>query len=340
MQTASDSNIDSTALHDTGYPAYASMENELKSAGNPFKLPPKAWWNVLERVAVKFGRDNLAVVAAGCSFFTLMALVPLLTSVVLLYGLLADATQAANHFELLFVIIPGDGATFLRDRMMEITQSSEPALSLGLAVSVFIAIWSSANAMRAVLNAMNIVYDETEDRSFLSLNLRIMGFTLLAILVLVFAQLLISVVPVLLSLFGFGSTFEATLTILRWPLLAFTFFAALFILYRRAPSRSLARWNWVVPGSLFATLAWLGASALFSLYISSFANFDAVYGSFGAIIVLLLWLHWTYLIVLVGAELNSELEREIICDTTTGEPAPLGERNAVVADTVAMRPDL
>lgn len=322
------------------YPNHARAENELQSAGNPFHLPVSAYWRVVKRVAGKFGSDNLTVVAAGCSFFTLLALLPLFTAIILLYGLIADATEAANLVQPLFAVIPGDAATFLRDRLMSIAESSEPALGIGLAISVFVAVWSSSNAMRAILNALNIVYDEKEKRSFISLNLRIFGFTFLAILVVVFAQLLLSVMPALLSLVGVEKGFETLLKVLRWPILAMVFMFAIFILYRRAPSRNLARWNWVLPGAAFATFAWLSASALFSIYVSNFANFDAVYGSFGAVIVLLLWMHWTFLIILIGAEFNSELEREVIRDTTTGTPEPLGQRGAVVADSVALRPDL
>tara|TARA_B100000678_G_scaffold266562_1_gene251531 strand:+ start:16895 stop:17923 length:1029 start_codon:yes stop_codon:yes gene_type:complete len=325
---------------DKKFPAYARKANELDPAGNPLYLPRQAWWRVLKRVAAKFGSDNLAVIAAGCSFFTLLALVPLLSAIVLIYGLLADASEAANLVQPLFAVIPGDAATFLRDRLTEVAASSESALGVGLAISVAVAVWSSANAMRAVLNALNIVYDEQEKRTFLGLNLRIFGFTLSSILLAVSTQLFLSILPAVLSAFGYQDGLVALINVVRWPLLALMFMGATFVLYRRAPSRSLARWNWVLPGAVFATLAWLAASGLFSIYVSNFANFNAVYGSFGALIVLLLWLHWTYLIVLLGAEMNSELEREVIPDTTTGTPEPLGQRGAVVADSVALRPDL
>lgn len=321
-------------------PDYARKEHELTRAGNPFSLPASAWWHVIKRVAKQYGDDNLTIIAAGCAFFTLLALLPALTAVLLLYGMLSDPSEAARNVQPFLAVLPGDASRLLSDRLTELATSPDHAVGVGIVIALGVAWWSSSNAVRATLNALNIVYDEKEKRHFIRLNLSIFAFTLAAIFSFVLIQIMLTVTPFLLSMIGLHSDTEQALVMLRWPLLAMVFLFGLVFLYQHAPSRELARWNWVLPGALFATAAWLIASGLFSLYVTNFANFDATYGSFGAIVVLLLWLNWTFLIVLLGAELNSELEREVIRDTTTGAPEELGARGAVVADSVALRPDL
>lgn len=328
------------AIADTRFPEHARASHECEIAGNPFSLPRSAWWRIIKRVAGQYGQDHLTIIAAGCAFFTLLAVLPALTAVILLYGMVSDPSEAARNVSPFLAVLPGDASTLLSDRITELASSPDHAVGAGLAVAVGVAWWSSSNAVRATLNALNIVYNEREKRHFLRLNLSIFGFTLAAMVGFVIVQFILTLVPTLLSFLGLDASVERTLIFLRWPLLAFVFLGAMVLLYRLAPSREQARWSWVLPGALFATLAWLAASGLFALYVANFANFDAMYGSFGAIVVLLLWLNWTFLIILLGAELNSELEREVIPDTTTGTPEPLGERGAVVADTVALRPDL
>lgn len=322
------------------YPSHVQRQNELTTAGSPFSLPKSAWWRVLKRVPGQFGKDHLTIVAAGCAFFTLLALLPAITVIILLYGLLSDPSEAARNLGPFLAVLPGDAATMIEERITELASAVDHELGVGILVALGVAWWSTSNAVKATLRALNIVYDEKESRGFITLNLSIFGFTLATILGFVLVQFILTLLPIMLSYLGLDTDLERTLILLRWPLLALVFLAAITILYRLAPSRELARWNWVLPGSVFATIAWLVASGLFALYVANFANFDALYGSFGAIVVLLLWLNWTFLIVLLGAELNSELEREVIRDTTTGAPEALGNRGAVAADTVALRPGI
>ena len=322
------------------FPDHTRLRHEREPAGNPFRLPWSAWWRIVKRVAGQYGEDNLTIIAAGCAFFTLLALLPAITAILLLYSMMADASEAARQVQPFIAVLPGEAARMLSDRITEIASSPEHEVGAGIAVAVGVAWWSSSNAVRATLNALNIVYSEREKRHFIRLNLSIFGFTLAAIFGFVLVQFILALVPTLLLFLGVDANLKRALILLRWPLLAGVFMGALVLLYRLAPSREQPRWSWVLPGALFATIAWLVASGLFALYVANFANFDALYGSFGAIVVLLLWLNWTFIIVLLGAELNSELEREVMPDTTTGTPEPLGQRGAIVADTVALRPDI
>ena len=142
-------------------------------------------------------------------------------------------------------------------------------------------------------------------------------------------------VPLLFAYAGFSSAFESLVRLLRWPVLALLVLVSLTLLYRYGPCRRSAKWRWVIVGALFATVFWLIASAGFSYYVSHFANYDRIYGSLGAVIVLLFWLYLSFYIVLIGAEINAQLELQTAQDTTRGRARPMGKRGAFVADHVA-----
>lgn len=299
-----------------------------------------AWLKAFGRVFGKYSEDNLAVMAGGCAFFSLMALVPAMTCILLLYGLLADPADIAHQMRFFWTIMPPAGAQFLNDILNRMIDTPRSALGISFFVSLIIAFWSSTRTVRAMIGALNTVYDEVEKRGFVRLNLEVLGITAFGILGFILAQIIVSVLPVLLSILGTESAVQTGIYILRWPILAGLAVFAIVALYRLAPSRRDAQLVWLLPGALFATSVWILASIAFSIYVENFTSFDAVYGSFGAAIILLLWLYWSFLIVLIGAELNAELEHALIGDTTTGEPRPIGEREAVMADTVASRPDI
>jgi membrane protein len=196
------------------------------------------------------------------------------------------------------------------------------------------ALWSANAGMKALMDALNVVYDEKEKRGFIKLNLVSLAFTLGAIAATLLALAAVVVLPLVLSFVGLGSDGEILLTMSRWPLLLTVIIIGLAVLYRFGPSRREARWQWLSVGSIFAALAWLGSSALLSWYLVKFANYDATYGSLGAGIGLMMWMWISFIVILFGAELNSEIEHQTARDSTVGREKPLGARGAAMADTV------
>ncbi len=321
-------------------PQYARDSRELDQSLRPWKLPFRAWRRVVVRIALKFGDDNISILAAGCAFFSLLALVPALTSILLLYGLVVEPEEIAEQIRGLWSILPSETVTFLNETLTRLTLQSGEALGFSFLLSLSIALWSSTRTVRALMGSLNVVYDESEKRGIIGLNLQILAITIVGILGFILVQIVLTIIPAILSILGLEDAYQLAFKIFRWPFLALFATGTLVALYRLGPSRRNASLAWLLPGAVTATLAWLAASGLFSIYIENFGSYDAVYGSFGAAIILLLWMYWSFLIVLMGAEINSELEREVISDTTIGGPDPLGEREAIVADSVALRPDI
>ena len=189
--------------------------------------------------------------------------------------------------------------------------------------------------MKAIFDALNIVYEEDEKRSFIMLNVQSLLFTVGAILFLLTALVAVVVIPVVLKLLPFGELIEKLMAYARWPLLYLGILFALACLYRYGPSRDRAEWRWVTWGSGNAGAVWLVGSMLFSWYVANFANYNETYGSLGAAIGFMTWIWLSTTIVLLGGELNAELEHQTAKDTTAGPKKPLGARGARMADTVA-----
>lgn len=310
-----------------------------RDATRPSRIPLKGWWQVAERVWTESSRDNLSVVSAGCAFYALFAVFPALSALIALYGLTTDPAAVEQQFGMLKSVLPEQAYQIVIEQIHRLAQTSSQSLGWGFAVSLFIALWSVSNLTQAVFAALNIAYEEPERRSFVRFYLSAFTFAILGILSVALMLLAIVYVPILFAYAGYSETFELLVKVARWPLLALLVLILLALLYRYGPSRRSAKWRWVSVGSVFATVCWLIASAGFSFYVSHFANYDRIYGSLGAVIVLLFWLYLSFYIVLLGAEINAELELQTAKDTTRGAVKPMGERDALVADHLAGGPD-
>jgi membrane protein len=225
------------------------------------------------------------------------------------------------------------------EQIHRLSAASGGTLGWSLAVSLGLALWSANAVTQAMMAALNIAYEEPEHRSLFQYYLNAFTFTIIGILGGVVMLLAILYVPILFAFAGYSHAFELVVGVVRWPFLALFVLAMLALLYRYGPCRRSAQWHWVSVGSLFAMVVWLIASAAFSLYVSNFANYDRIYGSLGAVIILLFWLYISFYIVLLGAEINAELELQTAKDTTAGKSRPMGKRGAFVADHVAGGPD-
>jgi membrane protein len=279
-----------------------------RDATLPHRIPLKGWWQVAERVWNESNRDNLSVVAAGCAFFALFAIFPALSALISLYGLTADPTTVEQHFSMLSFVLPTQAYDVVIEQIHRISSASGGALGWSLAVSLGVALWSANAGTQALMAALNIAYEEPERRSLFQYYLNAFTFTIVGILGGVVMLLAILYVPILFAFTGYSHAFELVVGVVRWPFLALFVLFLLALLYRYGPCRRSAKWHWVSVGSVFAMVVWLIASAAFSLYVSNFANYDRIYGSLGAVIILLFWLYISFYIVLLGAEINAELE--------------------------------
>jgi len=312
----------------------AHEANRGRNAEAPQHLPPKGWKDVLWRTYGEISADRVTLVAAGVTYYVLLALFPALTAFVSLYGLFADPATVNAHLQLLSGIVPAGGMALIDEQLTRLATSRESALGLALLISMAIALWSASAGIKALFEAMNIAYDEAEKRNFFVLNALALAFTLGGVVAAIVMIGVVVVLPLVLGLIGFGEGFEWVVQIAGYVVLLAILFAGISALYRYGPSRNQAKWRWVTPGAVLAVMVIMIVSLLFSWYAANFANYDRTYGSLGALIGLLTWMWISVSIVIVGAELNSETEHQTRKDSTVGAPKPMGQRNATMADTL------
>jgi membrane protein len=304
-----------------------------REANAPSQIPGRGWKDILWRVLVSFNANRLAAAAAAVTFFTLLALFPAITAFVSLYGLFNDVGTAREPLVLLAGIVPEGVLDFIGDEVERIASGRSSDLTLAFGGSLLLSLWSANASMKSLFEALNIAYHETEKRNILIFNLTTLFFTLCGLLFLLTVVGLVVVTPLVLNLVGWNSAL-AWLTPFRWPLLLLMQVCALAVLYRFAPSRRNARWRWVRWGSVVASLLWVGVGWLFSWYLSSIANYAATYGSLGTVMGFMFWTYLSTLVVLFGAQLNAEMEHQTAQDTTQPPEMPIGQRGALVADSI------
>jgi membrane protein len=301
-------------------------------ADSPMEIPPQGWKQVLLRTKQQIKEDNIPLLAAGVAFYAFIALFPALIAAVTVYGLVADPEQVEEQISSFGDALPTEAATLLNDQLTSIAGSSSSALGWGLLLSLGGALFAASGGMQNLVKAVNIAYDEEETRGFIKLRLLALALTLGAIVFIVVTIGLIAVLPVLLD--GLGAVGRFAAQVARWAGLVVFVLVALGVIYRFAPDRDDPKLKWVGLGSGVATLLWILGSAAFSLYVSNFGKYSETYGALAGVVILLLWLWLTCLIILIGAEINSETEQQTAKDTTQGPEKPMGERRAVKADSM------
>jgi membrane protein len=312
----------------------ATEKDRGRVAGSPTEIPAKGWKDIAWRAHEEMNKDRILAVAAGVTYFGLLALFPAITALVSMYGLFADAATINDHLTALSGFMPGGALDVIGEQVKRITAQGEGTLGFAFFFGLALSLWSANAGMKALFDALNVAYDEEEKRGFFALNLTSLTFTLGAIAFALLAVGGIVVIPVVLNFIGLGPLVEWILWLARWPALLAVIILALAVLYRYGPSRDKAEWKWISPGSIFAAVVWIVASMLFSWYVSNFGNYNETYGSLGAVIGFMTWMWLSTTIILVGAELNAEIEHQTVKDTTAGPSQPLGTRGAEMADTV------
>lgn len=295
--------------------------------------PAADWKDVVRRVWQSIGDDHISLVAAGTAFFGLLAIFPAMTALVSLYGLVADPVTIREHVEAMRGVVPESGLEMIESQLKRIVEQGETANGITFLIGLATALWSANAGMKALFEAMNVAYDETESRSFLWRTAVSLGLTLGAMLMLVLFMTAIAVVPAVINFIGLKGAAQWLASLLRWPMILVLAGGALAVLYWFGPSREKAQWRWISPGSVFASIGWIAASIVLSWYLANFADYNETYGSLGAIIGLMMWFWLSALVILVGAELNAALDRRSLEDSIPGGEERRRDRSgATMAD--------
>lgn len=309
-----------------------------RKASSPRRIPRPGWRDILIRTKDETIADNLGLVAAGVAFYFFLAVFPAMAAFISLYGLMLDTSDAVKQLQSFFSLLPSDASNVLLDQVRTITGQSGVTLGASAIASLFIAFWSSMKGVLAMITSLNIVYEEEEQRGVIRLRLIALLMTIGAVVFVSVSLASLTIIPLIMRLLNLSELVQLSFSFLRWPILLLIVITLLSILYRIGPDRRQARWRWVTPGAVLATFLWITASALFSWYVSKFGNYNEMYGSIGAVVLLLLWFYLTAYVFLLGAEFDAELEHQTEKDSTVGEPKPIGERGARMADTVGKTP--
>jgi membrane protein len=312
----------------------ATERGRGRKATAPLQIPWRGWWDILVRSYHSFEENRLVALAAGVTFYSLLALFPAIGAGVSFYALFADAGTIGKHLSLVADIVPAGVLDLIGNEIARIAAKSDGKLTFGFGVSLGVALWSANAGMKALFDALNIIYGEEEKRGIVWLNVVSLFFTFCAIAGALLALAAVVVFPLVLAALDLSSYDEPLIGYLRWPAMMLLVLLGLALLYRYGPSRRRVKWRWISVGSGVAAVSWLAVSSLFSWYLGNFANYNATYGALGAVVGLMMWMWLSALVVLAGAQLNSEIEHQTSRDTTVGPEKPLGLRGAVMADTV------
>lgn len=305
-----------------------------REAERPQDVPATGWKDIAWRAWGDISEKNLFLASGGVTYAVLLALFPGLAALVSVYGLISNPDQIQKQVASLSGVLPAQTREMVSNELHSLAASSSSALGVGLIISVVLALWSASRGMSGLMTAVNIAYGERETRSFFKFNLIALGLTLGTIVGGIVAIGLVGGLPAAVHSARFGAFLSWLMLILEWPLLVVLMLAGLAVLYRYAPDRDDPQWRWVTPGAIVATGLWIVGSILFSVYVGNFGSYNKTYGSLGGAVVLMTWLYLTAFVVLLGAAINAQAERQTRKDTTAGPALPMGERDAKAADTL------
>ena len=314
-------------------PRAFANDDRGQGADTPQEIPAKGWKDIAKRTAKEVKADQVPLLAAGVAFYVLLALFPAIIAGVSIYGLVADPQTVRDQINQLAQTLSPETAKLIGQQVQQVTSSAGGALGLATVIGILTALWSASSGMKALITGVNLAYDEAEGRKFIKLRGLSILMTLAAMVLLAVALALIVGFPAVPD--SWPTVLQWAAAILRFVLLAVLLMAGLAALYRYAPDRDKPKWSWSSPGSMAATVLWVLASVGFSIYVNAFGNYNKTYGALAGIIILMFWLYLTAFVVLVGAELNAEMELQTAKDTTAGPEQPLGDRDAHAADHVA-----
>ena len=305
-----------------------------RSAEHPSDIPARGWWDIASRVGKRIGPDNVTLVSGGLAMYALLAVFPALTALVSIYGLFATPAYALRSMKSFSGVMPPGTWNIFNQELQTLVRQNHSMLTTSAAIGLLLSLWSASSAMSALMSATNIAYAEREKRGFLWFTVLAMLFTIGAVVGFLVMLVLGIAVPAELQRLGTSQPLEIAVAILRFAVLWVMAALGLAVVYRYAPARERARWRWVSWGSGIAATLWIIASGAFAFYVRKFGSYGKTYGPLGDFVVLLMWFYISGFIVVLGAEINSEAERQTTQDTTVRGGAPMGQRGAFAADTV------
>jgi membrane protein len=270
------------------------------------RAPRQDWWTIIKRAAVGFSDDRIMAEAAGVTFYAMLALFPALAGLISIYGLVADPAKLGDQMQTLDTILPGGGQDIIKAQVMALTSSTQ-TLGVGLVVGLAVSLWSANAGVKALFDALNVVYRTRETRNYLRLTLISLAFTMGIIALTILALVAVVVVPVALDYVGLEEFTKTLIAVARWPGMLVLVILTLAPVYRYGPDRRRTRLQWVSWGSVFAAVAWIVASLGFSYYVANFGSYNKTYGSLGAVVGFMTWIWLSAMVVLMGAELNAEI---------------------------------
>jgi membrane protein len=308
--------------------------NRGRDARSPSEIPVKGWKDILLRIYANIGEHRILALAAGVTYYSILAIFPALAALVAIYGLFSDPAGIAKHLDEISGVAPSGAIDVAREQLTRLTTKSHQTLGFTFVIGLSVSLWSANAAMKSLFDTLNIIHGEREKRGLIRLNAISLMFTIAGIAFILAALGSVVVISVVLNDLWLSNATDLLVRIAPWPVMFAGLALALACIYRFGPSRRAPRWTWISWGSAAATLAWLAASALFSWYASNFGKFNETYGSLGAAVGFMTWLWVSAIVILLGAELDAEMEHQTARDTTTGEPKPMGGRGARMADTL------
>jgi membrane protein len=305
-----------------------------RAADQPTDIPARGWKDVLARVRAEAKEDNISLLSAGVAFYGLLAMAPGLVALLSVYALVSDPGQIRDQVVRSLSAAPREVRDLVSSQLSTIAAESGGSALVATIVGIAVALWAASSGVSHLVEALNVAYDEVETRGWVRRKLIALSFTLGGVVFLVVAFAGIALLPTFLDDIGLGPAARVVVNVSRWVVLFGGMIVALALIYRYGPDRDEPKWRWVSSGALVAAAMWSIGSIGFSIYAANFGKYNETYGSLSAIVVVMLWLYLTALSVIVGAELNAELEKQTVVDTTVGPDRPLGERDAAAADTV------
>jgi membrane protein len=305
-----------------------------RQADSPKDMPFKGWKDTILRVKEGVSHDRISLISAAMAYYLLFSFVPAITSIVLLYAFFSDPAEISGHISSVSQFLPEELQSILQTQLGGLASKASSTLGFSALFTILFSLWGASKGSKALTEGLNIIYGEEDNRGFLkSLGLSLF-LTFLGAVMSLIAMAVIVVYPAVVKLFNLPAPLETIMGFGSWVILLALFSLFLSVAYRYCPCRREPKWKWVSWGAVIASVLWAIASALFSWYAAEFGNFNKTYGSLGAVIVLMTWFYISSFVVLLGGEINAELEHQTKKDSTSGRPRPMGERGAKMADTI------
>lgn len=310
-----------------------------RKAKTPGEIPRRGWKAIASRTFSRMGELHVLLMAGGVAFYALLAIFPGIAAAVALLGLVYEPGSLVEQSQWLLNLMPEEAATIIAEQMAKVASAGDGALGLAAILSIAIALWSSSGTVGALVEGLNVIYGETDERGFVKNKLLTISLTIGMILGMGLALAVVAAIPAVLAFVGASETLTDAAMILRWPVLFAIAIGGIAVLYRYGPDRRAAEWRWLTPGAVLACVLWVAGSYGFSVYVQSFASYNETFGALAGVIILLTWLWLSAFIVFLGALIDAEAETQTEHDTTVGPDRERGERDAVKADAPAPSPD-